>query len=71
MRNVKAWPRKRRQLRELGESRKQDRTKDSQGKIKEEESFQGLLDFAVGSPVLITKAIMFFMPRKDHTHDLI
>lgn len=39
-----------------------------QRKIKGGENFQGLLNFAIGSSLLITKAIMFFMPGKDHTH---
>ena len=47
-----------------------ERTKDSQGKTKKGANFQGLLNFAIGSSLLITKAIMFLMPGKDHTHDL-
>ena len=71
VRNTEGRPRKRRQLTEPRESKKQrERTKDSQGKTKKGENFQGLLNFAIGSSLLITKAIMFLMPGKDHTHDL-
>lgn len=68
VRNSGDRPRKRRWLAEPMESRKeQERTKRSQGKHKEEESFQGLLNFAIRSSLFITKVIMFFMPNKDHT----
>ena len=71
VRNTEGRPRKRRQLTEQRESKKQrEGTKDSQGKTKNGENFQGLLNFAIGSSLLITKAIMFLMPSKDHTHDL-
>ena len=71
VRNTEVRPRKRRQLTEQRESKKQrEGTKDSQGKNKNGENFQGLLNFAIGSSLLVTKAIMFLMPSKDHTHDL-
>lgn len=68
VRSTGGRPSERRQPTELRESRKNHRIT---GENQRGREFQGLLNFAIESSLLITKAIMFFMPSKDHTHDLI
>lgn len=66
VRNNGGGPGKRRQVTELRESRKEKEPEIHREKS-EGESSQSLLNFVIGSSLLITKAIMFFMPSKDHT----
>lgn len=67
VRNIGGRPGKWRQLIELKAERRRKEPKTH--REKSGETFQGLLKFAIGSSLLIAKATMLLMPRKDHTHD--
>lgn len=68
MRNIGGRPRKRRWLTELRESRKARKTtKDSQGKIKEGESFQSPLNFVIEFIINHESYYVFYTKQRSHT----
>lgn len=68
MRNIGARPRKRRWLTALRESRKARKTtKDSQGKIKEGESFQSPLNFVIEFIINHKSYYVFYTKQRSHT----